>query len=375
MEVGMAAQHPLRIGIIGVGNISGIYFKNLAQNPLTQIVACADLDLERARAVAEERGVPKGVSVDDLLADPEVDLVLNLTVPKAHGEIALRAVEAGKHVYSEKPLTIERNQAQLLLQKSEEAGVLVGCAPDTFLGGGIQTCRQLIDEGAIGHPVAANAFMLCRGHETWHPSPEFYYETGGGPMLDMGPYYITAMINLLGPVQRVTGSARATFPTRTITSQPKSGKVVLVETPTHLVGVLDFANGAIGQITTSFDVYANPLPSITIYGTEGTLIVPDPNGFGGRVQLKKAGEAEFQDVALTHGNSENARGIGVIDMAIAIREGRDHRASGALAYHALDVMLSVEEASNAGKHLVLTSGVDRPASLAPGEIELNSRTS
>lgn len=367
----MSAQRPLRVGIIGVGNISGIYFHNLGKHPATDVVACADLDMERARRVAEERGVPQALTVDELLDHPEIDLVLNLTVPKAHAEVAMRAVEAGKHVYSEKPFATNQADAHALLAAGEAKGVRIGCAPDTFLGGGIQTCRELIDQGAIGEPVAVNAFMLCHGHETWHPSPEFYYEVGGGPMLDMGPYYLTALVNLLGPIKRVTGSARATFPTRTITSQPKHGKVVPVDTPTHLVGVLDFASGAVGQITTSFDVYPSPLPNIIVYGTEGTMVVPDPNGFGGKILLRSASSPELSEVPLTHGNAENARGIGVVDIAVAISEGRDHRASGRLASHVLDAMLAVEQASVSGSHVVLNSLDERPSALRQGEIEMS----
>lgn len=361
------ARTPLRIGVVGVGNISGIYFENLGRYASTEVVAVADLDLDRARTVAERNAVQKVLTPDELLKDPDVDLVLNLTVPKVHAEVALRAVQAGKHVYSEKPLAVDRESARGMLEAARANGVRVGCAPDTFLGGGIQSCRKLIDDGAIGEPVAVNAFMLCRGHESWHPSPEFYYEVGGGPMLDMGPYYLTALVNLLGPIRRLTGSARATFPTRTITSQPKHGKVVQVETPTHLVGIYDFENGAVGQLTTSFDVYPSPLPNITIYGTEGTLIVPDPNGFGGEIYLKRAGENDFTLMPLTHGHAANARGIGVLDMAHAIRENRPHRASGDLAFHVLDAMLGVAEASETGRHLELTSQVERPAALGVAE--------
>jgi predicted dehydrogenase len=361
------ARTPLRIGVVGVGNISGIYFANLARYASTEIVAVADLDSDRTRAVAEKQGIGKALTPDELLADPEVDLVLNLTVPKVHAEVALRAVQAGKHVYSEKPLATDRASARAVLDAAKANGVRVGCAPDTFLGGGIQTCRKLIDDGVIGEPVSVQAFMIGRGHESWHPSPEFYYEVGGGPMLDMGPYYLTALVNLVGPIRRLTGSARITFPTRTITSQPKHGKVIEVETPTHLVGVYDFANGAVGQLTTSFDVYPNALPSITIYGTEGTMMVPDPNGFGGEIYVKRAGEADFTLMPLTHGHAENARGIGVLDMAHAIRENRPHRASGDLAYHVLEAMLGVQEASETGRHLELESQVERPAALGVAE--------
>ena len=357
-------MQPLRIGIVGVGNISGIYLKNLGLYRSTEVVAVADIDLERARAVAERNQIPQALSPDALLASPDVELVLNLTIPSAHGPVAIAAVRAGKHVYNEKPLAIELVDATTLLEEANKAGVLVGGAPDTFLGGGIQICRALIDSGAIGQPVAANAFMLSRGHESWHPSPEFYYEPGGGPMFDMGPYYITALINLIGPIRRVSGSTRITFPTRTITSQPKSGKVVEVQTPTHLSGTMDFANGAIGHITTSFDVYGSPLPNIVIYGSEGTLIVPDPNGFGGTPQFKRGSDKEFQPITLHHGFADNARGVGVLDMAYAIRNGGTPRASGALAAHVLEVMHAFNTSSVSEKHIHLTTTVDRPEAMA-----------
>ncbi len=356
-------MQPLRIGIVGCGNISGIYLKNLTSYPDTRVVACADLDLDRAKAAADQYGVPKACTTEELLNDPDIELVLNLTVPKAHFQVAKALLSAGKHVYNEKPLTVTRPDALELLRLAEERGLKIGCAPDTFLGAGLQTCRKLIDDGAIGEPIGANAFMMCHGHESWHPSPEFYYEVGGGPMLDMGPYYLTALCTLIGPIRRVSGSARATFPTRTITSEPKRGKVVTVETPTHIVGVLDFQNGAIGQITTSFDVWGHHMPCIEIYGTEGSMLVPDPNGFGGPVQVWTRQQPQWTEVPLTHAYAENSRGLGVLDMAYAIRNARPHRASGALAYHVLDAMLAVTDASTEGKALVLDSGVERPAAL------------
>ncbi len=343
-------MEPLRVGIVGVGNISGIYLKNLAAFPETTVLAVADLDQARAQTVADQHGVPKALSPEQLLNDPDVELVLNLTIPKAHTAVAQQALAAGKHVYCEKPLGIQLPEAQSVIANAEMRGLLIGCAPDTFMGSGIQTCRKLIDDGAIGEPIAANAFMLCRGHETWHPSPEFFYESGGGPMLDMGPYYVTALVNLIGPVQRVTGSTRITFPTRTITSQPKHGKVIEVNTPTHMVGILDFENGAVGQLTTSFDVYSNRMDHIVIYGTEGTLVVPDPNGFGGTPTLRRRG-GEPEPVALTHNFSQNARGLGVLDMAYAIRNGTSFLASGQLALHVLDVMTAFERSSNAEAHI------------------------
>ncbi len=356
-----------KIGIIGCGNISGIYFQNCHKNfQNLEVAACADLDMSRAEAKAKEFGVAKACSVEELLADPEIKIVVNLTVPKAHAQVALAALKAGKNVHGEKPLSLNRDDAKKILALAKKNNLRVGSAPDTFLGAGIQTCRKLIDDGWIGRPVSCTAFMQCAGHESWHPSPEFYYELGGGPMLDMGPYYLTALVNLLGPVKRITGSTQSAFKTRTITSQPKFGKVVPVETPTHLAGVMDFANGVVGTIITSFDVVAHHLPNIEIHGTEGSLQVPDPNCYGGPVRVFRRGMKEWQDVPLTHGYAENSRGIGVADMALAIQQKRQHRANGDLAYHVLDLMLSFQEASESGKHILVKSTCERPAPLPMG---------
>lgn len=356
-------MNPLRVGIVGCGNISGIYFKSLASYQSTEVVACADLDLARAKEVGEKQGVP-GMSTADLIGRDDVDLVLNLTVPKAHAEVALAALEHGKHVYNEKPLTISREDGKKLLSMASERGLRVGCAPDTFLGAGLQTCRSLIDQGVIGEPVASHAFMLCHGHESWHPSPEFYYEQGGGPMFDMGPYYLTALIHLIGPIRRVSGSSRITFPERTITSEAKRGKVIEVETPTHIAGIMDFDNGAIGEITTSFDVWHSKLPCISVYGREGSMIVPDPNGFGGEIYVRGAKSPDWELRPLTHGFAENSRGLGVLDIAYAIAENRPHRASGQLAYHVLDAMHAFEDSSREGRHVLLEPGATQPAALA-----------
>ncbi len=355
-----------KLGVIGCGNISGAYFNAGKRFEAIEVVACADVLPERAEAKAKEFGIPRACTVEDLLADGEVAIVVNLTIPKAHAAVAMQAVEAGKNVYNEKPLTITREEGRALLTAAEERNVRVGCAPDTFLGAGIQTCRKLIDDGAIGEPVAATAFMMCHGHESWHPEPEFYYKVGGGPMFDMGPYYLTALVNLLGPVRRVTGSARKTFEQRTITSQPKRGQTIDVEVATHVAGVMDFASGAIGTIVTSFDVWAHHLPQIEVHGSEGSMQVPDPNGFGGKVLLRRAGEKEWSEVPHTHGYAENFRGIGAADMAVAIRGGRPHRASGRMAYHVLDVMHAFHDASRTGRHVMLESTCDRPAALPVG---------
>jgi predicted dehydrogenase len=361
--------NPVKVGIVGCGTISRIYLENAQKLENIEVVACADLLPERARARAAEFSVPKAGEVEELLADPEVELVLNLTIPRAHGEVALAAVQKGKSVYNEKPLAVRRDEARKLLELAAERHVRVGCAPDTFLGGGLQTCRKLIDEGAIGEPVAATAFMLSHGHENWHPDPDFYYQPGGGPMFDMGPYYLTALIALIGPVRRVTGSARVTFPERTITSQPKFGTKITVNTPTHVAGVMDFANGAVGTIITSFDVWPTELPRIEIYGTEASLSVPDPNTFGGPVRIRRSGAKEWTELPLSHGYISNSRGLGPADQASALRSGRPHRANAQLAYHVLDVMQAFLDASTQGRHVELDSTCERPAPLPEGLVE------
>lgn len=353
------------VGIIGCGNISGIYLKAGEKFQILDVVACADLEMTRARAKAEEYSI-KAFTVDELLADPAIDIVINLTIPGAHAEVALAAIRAGKSVYSEKPMAVHREDARKVKEAATAGGVRIGNAPDTFLGGGLQTCRKLIDDGWIGDPVGATAFMMAPGHERWHPDPEFFYKPGGGPMLDMGPYYVTALVALLGPARRVTGSTRITRRERTITSQPKYGQTIQVEVPTYYAGVIDFASGAIGTIITSFDTWAAELPRIEIYGTQGTLSCPDPNTFGGPVRIRRAGSSEWSEVALTHGYTENSRGLGVADMAHAIQSGRAHRANGDLAFHVLDIMCAFQDASETGKHIELESTCERPAAFPMG---------
>ncbi|WP_248928165.1 Gfo/Idh/MocA family protein [Paenibacillus hamazuiensis] len=360
----------VNIGIVGCGKISGIYFQNCAKFPLLQVTACADLDLERARAAAAEHGIPKACTVSELLADPGIDIVINLTIPAAHAEVCLQALEAGKHVYVEKPLAVTREEGRRILEKSQSKGLLVGSAPDTFLGGGIQTCVKLIRDGWIGTPVAATAFMMGRGHEHWHPDPEFYYAKGGGPMFDMGPYYLTALVAMLGPMKRVTGSTKITFPERTIKSEKKYGNKITVETPTHVAGVIDFHSGAVGTIITSFDVFGgHNLPRIEIYGSEGTLSVPDPNTFGGPVMVRRHDATEFSPIPLTHGYTGNSRGVGVLDMAYAIRSGRPHRANGELAFHVLEAMHGFHDASDQGKHYEMQSSCESPLPIPTGLLE------
>jgi predicted dehydrogenase len=364
----------MNIGVIGCGKISHVYLQAPRIFEILNIVACSDIDMDRARAQAERYAIPKALTVEQLLADPEIELVINLTIPKAHAQVGMAVIQAGKSLYNEKPLAITREQADLMMQAAQLRGVRIGCAPDTFLGGGLQTCRQLIDEGAIGEPVAANAFLMNHGMEHWHPDPDFYYRPGAGPLFDMGPYYLSTLILLIGPIRQVTGIAKTTFPERTITSEPKSGSVITVNTPTHIASLLEFANGATGVLVTSFDVWSHHMPYIEVYGTEGTLSVPNPNTFGGPVLLTHRNEREWHTIPLTHMYTENMRGIGVADMAYALRANRPNRpnrASGELAYHVLDTMQAILEASSAGKHQLLSSTCVRPAPLVPGTLAMS----
>jgi predicted dehydrogenase len=357
---------PVQVGLIGCGNISGIYLENAARLAAIRVVACADLRPERAAAQARAHGVPRACPPDELLADPQVQIVLNLTIPAAHGEVARAALQAGKSVYNEKPLALTRADGRALLAAAAQRGRRVGCAPDTVLGAGLQTARQLIDRGTIGTPVAATACMVCHGHEGWHPDPEFYYQPGGGPLFDMGPYYLTALVTLLGPVRRVCGATRRSFATRTISSAPRRGQVIDVQVPTHVAGVLEFAAGPVATLVTSFDIWHAQLPLLEVYGAEGSLSVPDPNSFGGPVRLRRAAAADWEEVPLAFGYSENSRGLGLADMAHAMHTGRPHRADGALAYHVLDVMHALHESARDGRHVELESTAARPAPMAPG---------
>ena len=353
-----------KVGLIGCGNISAAYLKVVKTFGFMEISKCADINPSAAEAKAKEYGI-EAVGIDKLLADPEIKIILNLTIPKAHTEVNLKALNAGKHVHCEKPLAITREDGKKVVELAKRKKLLIGCAPDTFLGGGIQTCRKLIDDGWIGRPVSGTAFMMCRGHESWHPSPGFYYQTGGGPMLDMGPYYLTALVNLLGPVKRVCASTSMACKERLITSKELYGQMIPVKVQTHLTGVVDFQSGAVITVTMSFDVWKHDHSNIEIYGTAGSLKVPDPNSFGGPVKLSKPG-FDWQEIPLSHGYTENTRSIGVADMVKAIQKGRVNRCSGDLAYHVLDVMLSFEESSKSGKHIIVKSTCERPEALPLG---------
>ncbi len=353
------------VAIIGNGNISPIYLSNLTSvfEDRIYLKGVCDLIPERSKNAAERFDVPVIYeTMYDAFKDEEVEIVLNLTRPEEHYGVAIEALKAGKNTHSEKPMSVVRENAKELFDTAKQKGLLIGVAPDTFLGAGHQTCREIIDSGEIGDPIGATAHMLCHGHETWHPDPEFYYAVGGGPMLDMGPYYVTAMVNLLGPVKRLCGITSKGFPTRTITSEKKYGKVIDVEVDTTINGIMEFAGGAVGTITTSFDVYASSHPCIEIYGSKGSIKVPDPNGFGGPVYLAK-GRDDYMEVPVTKPYDQNSRGVAVWDMAYALRNGTKHRASGELGYHVLDIMLGFTDSSKSGEHYTLKSTCERPEAL------------
>ncbi|MBN2640459.1 MAG: Gfo/Idh/MocA family oxidoreductase [Victivallales bacterium] len=354
----------IKIGIIGCGNISNAYFNASKKFEIIEVKSCADINSEAAAAKAEEHGV-SAVTVDEMLADPEIEIVINLTIPKAHVEVSMKCLEAGKHVHLEKPLGINYEEGRKLVEFAKSKGLLIGCAPDTFLGGGQQTCRKLIDDGWIGRPIAGTAIMMGRGPEPWHPNPGFFYEEGGGPMLDMGPYYMTALVNMLGPAKSIRGFAVRSFDERVAGHESIKGKKIPVMVPTHYSGSIEFHSGAIISVIISFDVYGHHHKPIEIYGTNGSLTVPDPNTFGGEVQVKVA-RNDWQNVGFTHGYTENMRSIGVADMACALRSGRKHRCSGELALHVLEIMTGFRKASENGGVYELETTCDKPAALPLG---------
>ncbi|APX01836.1 Gfo/Idh/MocA family protein [Arthrobacter sp. QXT-31] len=353
------AAEPLKVGIIGCGAIIAQYLTNFRRLDQIELVAVADLDPVRAQAVADDYDGVRAVSVDELLAADDVDLVLNLTIPAAHADVALKAIAAGKSVYGEKPLAATTAEAQQVLAAAREAGVVVGCAPDTVLGTGIQTARKAIDDGLIGAPISATATMVTPGHERWHPNPDFYYQPGGGPLLDMGPYYVSALVTLLGPVVSVIGAASHTRNERTIGSGPRVGETVPVNIDSHVTGVLVHASGALSTLFMSFDAVKSKSPNLEIHGECGSLVVPDPNHFDGDVQLFALGAEDWQTLPVSAGYVDSGRGFGIADLA-ATPPGSEPRAGGQLAYHALEVMESVLASANSGSAVQIQSTAARP---------------
>ena len=349
-----------RIGIVGLGVISRAYLDTLAEHPAVRITAVADLDATRSAAVAAEIPGAQALGVERLLGSPDVDTVLNLTTPAAHAEIALGAIGRGKNVYAEKPLAAAFPDARSVIDAAAAAQVGVGCAPDTVLGTGTQTARAAVDAGHIGRPMSAPAVMVTPGHERWHPHPDFYYTAGGGPLLDMGPYYIAALVHLLGPVRAVIGAASRLRTERVIGSGPRSGERIPVEVDSHVTGVLEHAGGALSTLTTSFDGVATTAAPIEVHGETGTLAVPDPNGFDGAVRLFELGGTEWRTLEPSAGYVDGARGVGLLDF-VAADARRVPRAGGEFALHVLETMSAVLRSAAEGRRIELTTTAQRPA--------------
>ena len=361
---------PTKVGIIGCGKISETYAPNAKRFGVFDIAAIADTRVEAAQARAEEYGVPKGCSVEELLADPEIEIVINLTPHAAHGPVGISILEAGKSVYNEKPFAVYREEGQRMLDLAEEKGIHVGCAPDTFFGGAWQTARKLIDEGVIGEPVAASACLMAynapRLQTSQADSSAYvnFYQTdfftfGVTWSFDRGPYYLNALIHLLGPVRRVTCSAKNTWGEKEMFEE-------IVKTPTHFAGVLDFQSGVVGTFLMTSDVHSTGLPHIEVYGTEGSLRCIDPNNFGGQLYLRKPDGRDLIEVESQYGYNQNSRGVGVADMAVGIRNGRSYRASGEMGYHVIDIVHALHEASAENRHIELASTCPQPAPLPLG---------
>ncbi len=368
-----------KLGIIGCGMISDCYFNAAKTFNMIEVVACADIYADRAKAKAEKYGL-KAMSNAELLAMPEIDIVLNLTPPQVHSKIDIDALNAGKNVHSEKPFGVDEADAQKVIALAKEKGLRVGCAPDTFLGGGQQTCRKLLDDGWIGKPISATAIVMGRGPEKWGHAP-FFYDYGAGPMLDLGPYYITALVNLFGPAKSVIAKTIKGSEFRTLGAEVSEaykdkyqpfGKYP-VNVTTHLTGVIEFKNGVIATVIASFEAFAHSHQPIEVYGDEGTMQVPDPNGFGGTVKIFRRGYDQWREVPLSHIYTQNSRSIGAADMALAMRSGRPHRCNGELANHVLEIMLSFDKSSKLNEKVTLkttcTRPVPLPVGLVSGEIE------
>lgn len=371
----------VKIGFVGCGNISWIYLTNVTKTfKDIEVWGVCDLEAyktEEALATVRKTIAEMGIDEKDfhmpivykdmyeMFADPEIDIVLNITRPYQHFEVSMAALKAGKHVYSEKPLGITTDEGKQLVEYAEAHNLLLGGAPDTFMGAGIQTCRWLIESGIIGEPISASALMLGHGMEGWHPDPDFFFKKGGGPMLDMGPYYITAMVNLLGCVDTVYAMTCCGNKTRTITSPRHFGETINVEVDTHIAGVMRFESGVIGTLTTSWDSYGIQGDRIEIFGTKGTLVVPDPNNFGGVVKLFRPEEGEMKEVPLMFDYKVNSRGLGLEDMAKALLTGRKFRPNCKQTYHVLEVMESFLKSGQTHAEVKVQSRFERSAPMIP----------
>ena len=361
----------LGVGIIGCGNISAAYLSLAPMFKGYKIVAVADINMDNARARADEFGV-RADTVDELLAADDVDLVINLTIPAAHVDVSRAILQAGKHVYSEKPFVLSLAEAQELGDIAKANNLRIGSAPDTFMGSSHQLARTLIDDGAIGTVTSGAAVVMSSGMEDWHPNPDFFFQEGGGPILDLGPYYICNLVQLLGPVAQVTSMTGMASDTRTIANGPRNGETIPVETPTTIHAVMKFNSGAIVTLLSSWDVHSSNHPIMELYGTQGTMDLPDPNFFGDDVKVTpRAGEADAHSwdhpfgVPNFEDTKANYRGAGLADMAIAIAEGRPHRCNDAFATHVVEVMTAILEAGESGRVIAMTTTCNRPDVLGP----------
>ncbi|MFL6119236.1 Gfo/Idh/MocA family protein [Actinophytocola sp.] len=361
---------PVGVGVIGAGVISDEYLRNLTAFPDVRVLRVADLDLARAAAQAAKYDVPAAGTVAELLADDQVELVVNLTIPAAHVEVGVAALDAGKHVWAEKPLALDRESGRKLLCSAAEKGLRVASAPDTVLGPGLQTARRAIDEGRIGEPRTALAIFQTPGPESWHPAPEFLFQAGGGPLLDMGPYYLTALVQLLGPIRRVTGAGGRARDTRVIGSGPRAGTEFPVTVPTTVTALIDFQRSGSAQLVLSFDSALQRV-LLELTGTLGAAVLPDPNGFDGRTLVHPLGSDELVEVPAEGHTS--TRGTGVLELARAIRAGVPERASGELAYHVLDAMLAIDDSLTSGEPVLVDSTVAVPPPL-PAAFDPYART-
>jgi predicted dehydrogenase len=352
---------PVGVALVGCGKVATQYAHHLGGYRSVRVVACADADLDRARQLAAEHGIPRSCSTEEALAAADVDIVANLTPPQAHASVSRAALEAGKHVYSEKPLATSLHEARAIVAAAESARLMLGCAPDTFLGGGLQTCIALLDEAAIGEVVGADAAYRVSGHEHWHPDPTFFYQPGGGPALDLGPYLVTALVAMLGAVRGVAGFARAARAERVVSSEPRRGDRIPVHVATHSAAVLEFVGGPLATLTVTWDV-AVPESVLVVHGTEGTLRCPDPDTFGGPISLRRAGSDAWVDVPLRF-PADVGRGAGIADMAAALESGTSTRVSAGLALHVLEVLLAVADGTSTG--IAISSPVDRPRPIEP----------
>ncbi|HEX4815066.1 MAG TPA: Gfo/Idh/MocA family oxidoreductase [Nonomuraea sp.] len=354
---------PVGVALVGAGVISGQYLRNLTSFPDVRVLGVADLDTERAAAAAREHGVPVSGPLAAVLDLPEVELVVNLTVPSAHMAVALESLRAGKHVYGEKPFAMDPDEGAKILAEAANLGLRAGGAPDTFLGAGLQSAAHALRSGLIGEPVGVAAATQSLGPESWHPNPEFFYQPGGGPLFDLGPYYLTALVSLLGPVARVAATTRRARDQRVVGSGPKAGKIFPVDVPTHVNALLDFPGTATASATFSFDSAVNRR-MIEIIGTEGALSLPDPNTFEGPLLVRGPRDTDWRELPVS--GTTASRGIGVLDMARSIRAGTPHRASGELAYHVLELMAAIADSGERAEFRPVASTLAAPEPLPAG---------